>query len=547
MASSYNRKSDSSASSSSHRASGAGKRTSVSAGAARKSARKDTGKTQRDASAKSSAGRRPRGSMDDAALVAAASAAMSGASRMSSSAVGADTGVSNAPAAAGSSSAPKTSSGSVTVVGRRPRSDARSTRVGSVRSAAGEPVSSVHRERTATGAAASGERTHASSRTRRSEDARRVDGAGTGAEKRNSRSSRRASVAGEKDASGSSRRKSHREDSPAEKATEDSLHRHSLRAGKSADDKANSKKRKSIRDKASKKKDAAPAGTDDLSMSDSARRRRNRDVDEVAAEGGRRVGDIRASRAAERAARARKRYLSYVIKLAAVVATVLVVVFGSIFIYRSNLLAITTVTVSGAEHLTDQEVTQLAAVPDDSTLLRLDTAGICGRLEEHPWVQRAQISRQFPNSIKIQITERTPSAVVKISKKSIWVISTDGAWLSSATKDDWKNYRRIVDADATMSAPVAGSECTNEGVLNALKIYDGVSSKLAEQISSISAESAVKTSLTLKGGVTVAFGEAEDLELKEADIFALLDKYSGTVSYINVRVPDRPTYRTAKG
>ena len=294
-----------------------------------------------------------------------------------------------------------------------------------------------------------------------------------------------------------------------------------------------------------RKKDAAPAGTDNLALSDSDKRRRNRDMDEVAA-GGRRVGDIRASRAAERAARARKRYLSYVLKLAAVVATVLVVVFGSIFIYRSNLLAITSVTVSGSEHLTDQEVTQLAAVPDDSTLLRLDTAGICERLQEHPWVQSATVVRQFPNSIKIQITERTPSAGVKISKKSIWVISMDGAWLSAATKDDWKSYRRIVDADASMSAPVAGSECTNEGVLNALKIYDGVSSKLAEQIESISAESAVKTSLTLKDGITVAFGEAEDLELKEADIWTLLEKYDGTISYINVRVPDRPTYRSAK-
>lgn len=341
---------------------------------------------------------------------------------------------------------------------------------------------------------------------------------------------------------------------PAVDASSSSASRRSVRGKRDAGAADNSTGRRSVRSerssarstRSSRSKTAAPAGTQDFSVSDADKRRRNRDMDEVAS-GGRRVGDIRASRAAERAARARKRYLSYVLKLAAVIATVLVVVFGSIFIYRSNLLAINTVTVSGAEHLTDQEVTQLAAVPDDSTLLRLDTAGICERLQEHPWVQSATVVRQFPNSIKIQITERTPSAVVKISSKSIWVISTDGAWLSSATKEDWKSYRRIVDADASISAPVAGGECTNEGVLNALKIYDGVSSKLAEQIKSISAESAVKTSLTLKGGVTVAFGEATDLELKEADIWKLLEEHEGTISYINVRVPDRPTYRSSSG
>lgn len=494
--------------------------------------------------------------MDDAAIAAAASAAMSGTDKASSAARFADKSVVEFSTGAASSRARAASSTGVvagSVSSKRQRSATRSTRVSSVRSAAAEPVGSVRRERASFGSFASGERSRTSTRSHRSGNSAETVGAEEHAA-RSARRSRHASAAGDANAAESPRRSSRRDKAADETPAESTPQRRQARAEKDAGADS-SKKRKSIRDKASKKskskskakdKDAAPAGTDDLSVSESTRRRRNRDVDEVAAEGGRRVGDIRASRAAERAARARKKYLSYVLKLAAVIATVLVVVFGSIFIYRSNLLAITTVTVSGAEHLTDQEVTQLAAVPDDSTLLRLDAAGICGRLEEHPWVKSAQISRQFPNSIKIQITERTPSAVVKISKKSIWVISTDGAWLSSATKDDWKNYRRIVDADATMSAPVAGSECTNEGVLNALKIYDGVSSKLAEQISSISAESAVKTSLTLKDGVTVAFGEAEDLDLKEADIFALLEEYSGTVSYINVRVPDRPTYRTAK-
>ena len=57
----------------------------------------------------------------------------------------------------------------------------------------------------------------------------------------------------------------------------------------------------------------------------------------------------------------------------------------------------------------------------------------------------------------------------------------------------------------------------------------------------------MKTTLTLKSGVTVAFGDASDLELKEADINALLQEHEGKISYINVRVPDRPTYRGDEG
>lgn len=284
----------------------------------------------------------------------------------------------------------------------------------------------------------------------------------------------------------------------------------------------------------------ASVAIEDVSVSEDTRRKRNAVVDDVAQGRGRRVGDIRA---AERAKRAKQRYRSYVLKIFGVIALVLFVIFGSIFLYRSDVLAVNNVKVNGVSHLTDQEVTQLAAVPDDSTLLRLDSDGIANRLKEHPWVQSVNVVRKFPDTVELDVTERDVAAVVKISNKSIWVISTDGVWLSAATKQDWKDYRRIIGVDANLAAPVAGSECTDGGVLNALSIYDSISDDLASQVKSISAESSVKTSLTLKNGVTVAFGDASDIELKEADINALLQQYDGKISYINVRVPSRPTYR----
>ena len=65
----------------------------------------------------------------------------------------------------------------------------------------------------------------------------------------------------------------------------------------------------------------------------------------------------------------------------------------------------------------------------------------------------------------------------------------------------------------------------------------------ADQVKTISAESAVKAQLNLKNGVVIAFGEAQYVDEKVAAAYALLEKYSGKISYINVRVPSRPTYR----
>ena len=256
---------------------------------------------------------------------------------------------------------------------------------------------------------------------------------------------------------------------------------------------------------------------------------------------GRRVGDIRAR---EREQRIRSHYRKFVMRIVIVVAAVLLVIFGSIFVYRSDLFHVNNVQINGVSHLTSQEITEIAAVPADSTLLRLDAAGIKQRLEDNAWVQSATIHRSLPDTIVIDVTERTPGAVVRINDKQTWVISTDSSWLSAATEDDWNNDMRIIDVSNSIAQPVSGSECTDGGIKNALAILDGISDDLKSQIQSISAESSIKTSLNLKHGITVAFGDSSNIQLKEAAINELLSQYAGKISYINVRVPASPTYRT---
>lgn len=256
---------------------------------------------------------------------------------------------------------------------------------------------------------------------------------------------------------------------------------------------------------------------------------------------GRRVGDIRAR---EREQRIRSHYRKFVMRIVIVVAAVLLVIFGSIFVYRSDLFHVNNVQINGVSHLTSQEITEIAAVPADSTLLRLDAAGIKQRLEDNAWVQSATIHRSLPDTIVIDVTERTPGAVVRINDKQTWVISTDSSWLSAATEDDWNNDMRIIDVSNSIAQPVSGSECTDGGIKNALAILDGISDDLKSQIQSISAEPSIKTSLNLKNGITVAFGDSSNIQLKEAAINELLSQYAGKISYINVRVPASPTYRT---
>lgn len=234
---------------------------------------------------------------------------------------------------------------------------------------------------------------------------------------------------------------------------------------------------------------------------------------------------------------------------------------GGALVYFSNLFPIENIEVVGAEHLSKEEVVQSAAVPADSTMLRVDTGAIEGRLKENGWVRSASVSRQLPGTLKITITERQVAAVVTITstqdqQNEDWIIDSDGTWLMRLPAQDSAEAASIPDRvyeDASKAMkitdvpygakPESGAACTDDAVLNALEVVSGLTTSLADSVVQVSATDAENTTLTLDNGVEIAFGKAEDIRTKERVCLQLMEQHPSEIAYINVRVVDRPTWR----
>ena len=113
---------------------------------------------------------------------------------------------------------------------------------------------------------------------------------------------------------------------------------------------------------------------------------------------------------------------------------------GGFALSNSGAFAVEQVTVSGADHLSGDELTELAAVPAGSTLLNVDANGIATRLAANPWVKSVSVDRVFPNTLNLNITERSISAVVAVTVDSSntverWALSSDGMWLTKIPDD----------------------------------------------------------------------------------------------------------------
>lgn len=278
-----------------------------------------------------------------------------------------------------------------------------------------------------------------------------------------------------------------------------------------------------------------------------------------------RLGDLPAARSDRRAPAARaiarpKRSGAF---KAAIVAVVLACVLGIAYaaLYFGGAFAITSVKVNGADHLTNDEMAILAAVPQGTTLLNVDTSSVANSVDRDAWVADVSVNRIFPDTLEINVTEREIAAIVEVAADNakvtqMWAIASDGMWLMEIPARDSDLGATISpqiyeDADRVLHitgvpfglTPEVGTYCADGNVNNALAILDGLSTELADQVKTVTATDAASTCLTLDNGIEIAFGTAEDIRDKERICLQIMADNPGKVSYINVRVPDRPTWR----
>ncbi len=268
-----------------------------------------------------------------------------------------------------------------------------------------------------------------------------------------------------------------------------------------------------------------------------------------------RVGDL------QQRPPARRNSKSWVARFLVFLLAVGLLVMGAVYVYSSDLLSIDEVRVSGVDHLTSEEMSQLAAVPASATLLRVDTEAIEERLKTNSWVEDAQVKRVFPHTLELNITERGIAAVVEVTSVEAqaietWAMSKDGMWLmlipsegseeseglSTKIYEDAKQVLHITEVPLDVH-PEAGTPCTDTSVLNALAIVSGFTTNLADQVKVVSATDTANTILTLENGIQIAFGTADDIRDKERVCLKLMEEYPDQISYINVRVVDKPTWR----
>lgn len=231
----------------------------------------------------------------------------------------------------------------------------------------------------------------------------------------------------------------------------------------------------------------------------------------------------------------------------------------ALFLLRdSSVFEITSVEVEPTQHVTVDDVANLAQVPAGSTLLNVDTAALEESIKHEPWVGSVSFERLFPHTLRIVITEQEPDMLVVMSSGSVgWYLGTAGTWIEPTRIEAEKGQSiddaalalaqkegclLVTDVPATVN-PEASAPATDE-VLDAIDQFrEGFSADFLAQVVRFSAPAPESISCTLASGVEVSLGSPTDIEEKEAIVSGYLERHPDSLVSINVRVVSSPAYR----
>jgi len=236
----------------------------------------------------------------------------------------------------------------------------------------------------------------------------------------------------------------------------------------------------------------------------------------------------------EELARTRKRFVRRqwarrVIAWRPILAVLLVLglVIGLAWLFLvSSVLAVKGVQIEGTGLLSESDVRRAAAVPLGQPLARIDVDAIRDRVAALAPVASVEVTRNWPDQVLIEVTERQAVAAVQVGS-GLKGIDADGVY-----------FRDFAHRPSSLPL-ITGPEDIGRDVLReAAAIIVLLPPEVADRVAHIQVETIDQISLVLRDHRTVIWGSAEQSADKARVLDVLLQQRAATY---DVSVPGQPT------
>lgn len=192
----------------------------------------------------------------------------------------------------------------------------------------------------------------------------------------------------------------------------------------------------------------------------------------------------------------------------------------------SSLLVARSVRVTGAPAAQRAEVLRAAGIAAGTPLIRINTAAVGRRVEQISQIQSAHVSRDWPDSVVIAVTERTPALVVA-SGGGFALIDRFGVVIGQVAAPP-PGLALLSPAPADL-ASLRGSPA----IQAAVTVLRQLPPSLRRQVRAVAAPSADAVTLDLRRGITVLWGGTDRPAAKAAELAILMRTNASSYNVAN--------------
>ena len=184
---------------------------------------------------------------------------------------------------------------------------------------------------------------------------------------------------------------------------------------------------------------------------------------------------------------------------------------------ESRFFVVRSVQVTGTHLVTPAQVRSAADIPAGLPLIRVNDAAVAHRVDQLRQVQSARVTRDWPDTVAISVTERVPALAVPASQ-GYDLIDKDGVVVESVSEQPLDTP--ILDLPAGPAQPAALRG--NRAVYAAAVVVRELPRYLARKLVSVQAPSATEVTLRLSGGVSIIWGGTDRAAEKAKELAVLM-------------------------
>ncbi|HEX2266693.1 MAG TPA: FtsQ-type POTRA domain-containing protein [Actinomycetota bacterium] len=202
------------------------------------------------------------------------------------------------------------------------------------------------------------------------------------------------------------------------------------------------------------------------------------------------------------------------------------------WVTNSAIFNLRTLEIRGNAHLTKAHVARVGDLTGEVNVLWTLPGTIERRLESHPRIREAHVSRTLPSTLTVVIKERRPVAVLPESGA---IVGPDGKVLGTK-----KQGGALPLISTTPGVGGQGKILAEDG----LAVARAMPPKLRSLVQDITVGDAEGIQLRLRDGTVVTYGDRSEMALKAAVLRSVLQwsESTGTnAKSIDVSVPTAPT------